>query len=171
MAPCRQSTASSAPLRRAGGPAVPGLRLLRRFSAFAGIGASGLVLNTALFVALTAVTGIPYLAASLVAMELATCWNFLLCERCLFAPSRKPGTCVARAASFFVAANATFALGGPVLVILRTGLGLPAVLANALSIASMLLLRFALAERFTWAERPQSQLRLVADEAPRGAVA
>jgi dolichol-phosphate mannosyltransferase len=122
---------------------------------FAGIGASGLVINGAVFTALT-VAGVRYFWSALVAMELSAAWNFFLYDRYFFSASRKGRPLMARAGSFLVTANATFAIGSPLLIVFRHVVGLPPMLANFLSIASTMVIRFLLADKLIWSGKKSS---------------
>jgi putative flippase GtrA len=110
-----------------------------------------LVINTALFTALTA-GGVPYMCSALIAMELSSAWNFFLYDRYLFSGSRQGR--LARAASFFVTANATFAAGTPLLMVFRQAVGLRPVVANLASITSTMAIRFLVADNLIWSSRP-----------------
>ena len=58
-------------------------------------------------------------------------------------------------ALFFLMNNAALALRGPLLIVLTSGLGIHYALSNIISLASLTLLRFALADTWIWAkDRP-----------------
>lgn len=121
---------------------------LVRLTRFMTVGATGLVINTVVFVVAT-VLGLSYLLAALLGMQIATAWNFLLTERFVF-PVSPQSNLLMRAGGFFLLANSGFAFGGPLLIMLVHFLGMPPVGANIVSVAAIFLVRFVIAERFIW---------------------
>ena len=62
-------------------------------------------------------------------------------------------------ALFFLMNNAALALRGPLLIVLTSGLGIHYALSNIISLASLTLLRFALADSWIWAKDHPPQSR------------
>jgi dolichol-phosphate mannosyltransferase len=119
------------------------------FSRFALVGATGLVVNTLAFGALTAAGGVHYLVAAAVATQFSTVWNFVLIERWVFPGRAHRRRTRARIALFAVMNNSTLLLRGPLLVLLvAEGLGTSA--ANVASLVTFTVLRFGVADTFIW---------------------
>jgi len=126
-------------------------------SAFAVVGATGLVVNTAVFAVLTAEAHLQYLLAALVATQISTTWNFVLLERWAFSdvhPVRSRGK---RAAAFFATNNVLLAARGPLLVLFVAGAGFDALAANILTLIVLFTLRFGAASGWIWAERDDAR--------------
>jgi putative flippase GtrA len=130
-----------ASMRFGGGPQ----RLLR----FVLVGASGLVVNTALLALLTDGIGLYYLVSALVATQGSTLWNFALTERWVFHDRTEDGV-VSRAALFFLVNNAALGVRGPMLFVLVSGIGLYYLAANVLAFGLLAAARYALADRLIW---------------------
>jgi dolichol-phosphate mannosyltransferase len=126
-----------------------------RFARFGIVGVSGLVVNTAVLAFLTDVTGLFYVLSAVVATQISTLWNFSFTELWVFSDREARRGRGTRMALFFLMNNAALALRGPMLIALTSGLGLHYALSNVISLVSMTLLRFALADSWIWAkERP-----------------
>jgi dolichol-phosphate mannosyltransferase len=131
------------------------LRLVR----FGLVGASGLGVNMLLLGVLTSGAGLFYLASALLATEASIVWNFVLSERWVFRGRRDRGR-LRRFVSFVAVNSLAFALSGPLLWILVSGLGLHYLVGNLLSIGVLMILRFLVADRLIWGEsRPLGRLR------------
>jgi glycosyltransferase involved in cell wall biosynthesis len=121
--------------------------LLTRFGL---VGLSGLVVNTALLAALTEVGRIHYLVSAVLATQGSTLWNFVLTDRWVFAGRIHRRSPRSRAAMFFVMNNAALLLRVPLLAALATGLGLNYLVANVISLAVLMLTRYAVADTWIW---------------------
>ena len=127
---------------------VVGLRL-GSFSRFALVGATGLVINiAAMIVALHA--GAHYLLAALLATQASSAWNFVLTELWVFRGRTFKRNLAVRAGSFFAMNNASLLVRGPIIFLLRAGLGLNPVLANVASLAAVTVSRFSLSDTWIW---------------------
>ena len=119
------------------------LRILK----FAGVGVTGVIINTSVLYALSRWAGLPLVAASAVAVELAAISNYLLNDTWTFAV-RSP--CLRG----FVKFN-TAALGGLVLnvliVWLLARLGLYFLVADLIGIAAAFTVNYAFSVRWVWA--------------------
>jgi putative flippase GtrA len=129
--------------------------LARRFIRFGVIGAGGMVVNTILFAAATEFRLSP-LAAAFLSMEIATAFNFIVLEKTVF-QGRGHGWRWARMMSFFGVATAGFLVTGPVMILLISG-ALPPVLANIAAIGSLMVVRFAIADRIIWSSGRKRQV-------------
>lgn len=123
-----------------------------RFTRFGLVGVSGLAVNMLLLAALTDLVGLYYLASAVLATQGSTLWNFALAERWVFAGANHKRSRPTRLALFLGMNNAALALRGPMLVALVSYAGLNYLLANFISLVSLTLLRFALADAWIWAK-------------------
>jgi dolichol-phosphate mannosyltransferase len=126
-----------------------------RFARFGAVGLSGLVVNTAVLAFLTDFVGLFYVVSAVFATQVSTLWNFGFTEFWVFSDREARRGRGSRMALFFLMNNAALALRGPVLIVLTSGLGLHYALSNIISLASLTLLRFAVADSWIWAkDRP-----------------
>ncbi len=121
-----------------------------RFAQFLLVGGSGLVVNVAAFAAFARLGGLHYLIAAVLATQVSTLWNFVLAERWVFSARREARSATSRLALFWAMNNVALALRGPMLVVLVSSLYLDAVLANLLTLLSLTILRFGLADTWIW---------------------
>jgi dolichol-phosphate mannosyltransferase len=127
-----------------------------RFARFGAVGASGLVVNTVLLAALTDVVGLFYVVSAIIATQGSTLWNFCLTELWVFSDRDHKRGWGSRMALFFLMNNAALAVRGPLLVLLTSGLGIHYVVSNVISLLTLTLVRFALADTWIWAKAPPS---------------
>src|SRR5215213_4131030 len=123
-----------------------------RFARFGAVGLSGLVVNTAVLAFLTDFVGLFYVVSAVFATQVSTLWNFCFTEFWVFADREARRGRGSRMALFFLMNNAALALRGPLLIGLTSGLGMHYALSNVISLASLTLLRFALADSWIWAK-------------------
>ena len=130
------------------------LRLLARlrFARFGAVGLSGLVVNTAVLAFLTDFVGLFYVVSAVFATQVSTLWNFCFTEVWVFSDREARRGRGSRMALFFLMNNAALALRGPLLIVLTSGLGMHYALSNVISLASLTLLRFAIADSWIWAK-------------------
>ncbi|MEK6228231.1 MAG: glycosyltransferase family 2 protein [Actinomycetota bacterium] len=129
-----------------------------RFARFGAVGASGLVVNTALLAVLTDVVGLFYVVSAVIATQGSTLWNFGLTERWVFGDRSHKRSAGTRLALFLLMNNAALAVRGPLLIVLTSGLGVHYVVSNVLSVAALTLVRFALADTWIWAKAPSERV-------------
>jgi dolichol-phosphate mannosyltransferase len=129
-----------------------------RFARFGAVGASGLVVNTALLAALTDLVGLFYVVSAVIATQGSTLWNFCLTELWVFSDRDHKRGFGTRMALFFLMNNAALAVRGPLLVLLTSGLGIHYVVSNILSLLGLTLVRFALADTWIWAKAAPREL-------------
>jgi dolichol-phosphate mannosyltransferase len=149
----RRSGQSKAGVREA----VRYLSLLARlrFARFGAVGISGLVVNTAVLAFLTDFAGLFYVVSAIFATQVSTLWNFCFTELWVFSDRETKRGRGARMGLFFLMNNAALALRGPLLIVLTSGLGMHYALSNIVSLVSLTLVRFAVADSWIWAkERP-----------------
>lgn len=126
-----------------------GIRALR-FTKFAIVGASGIAVNTALLFVLAEGAHLYYLAAAAIATEVSIASNYLLSDLWVFSESKPQRGRLSRLLTFFLVNNAALSLGGPMLFMLASVLGVNYLLANLITIASLAVVRFAVADAWIW---------------------
>jgi dolichol-phosphate mannosyltransferase len=130
-----------------------------RFSGFLVVGGVCTLLNLAIVYLLTHFDLLPYLAASIIAWEATILLNFALNDRLTFrALAAHAGSWIARLLRFHGAYLAGEALAIALGAALHLGFGVPAVLAQAISVGVATLINFA-SVRF-WAYRTRSVARV-----------
>jgi len=124
-----------------------------RLAGFTLVGATGLLVNTLFFWALAVQANLNYVLAALIATQGSTLWNFALNERFVFRKIEKRHGFGARMALFFTLNNAALLLRGPLLVVFVSPslLGLDPVLGNLISLLTLTLIRFSIADVWIWA--------------------
>ena len=135
-------------LRKGGGYLVTFWRL--RLTRFGAVGASGLIVNTALLGAFTELVGIPYWVSAVLATQGSTLWNFGLIELWVFPDRQERRARSSRLVMFLVMNNAALLLRGPILVLLTEGLGVFYLLSNVISLVTVTLVRYAISDRLIW---------------------
>jgi dolichol-phosphate mannosyltransferase len=129
----------------------------QRFGKFATVGISGLAVNMALLAALTEIGGMYFLLSAALATQGSTLWNFVLTERWVFRDRENRWGGVPRVAMYFLMNNAAFALRGPMLFVLVSSLGMHYLLANLISLATLTVIRYAVADAWIWKERSRAR--------------
>lgn len=143
--------------------------LLRAF-AFGLIGLSGLVVNTAvLWLLHLEVLQVHYLIAATLATEVSTAWLFVLTETLLYRKN-KPGTVRSRGVRFFLLNHFALAVRLPLLALLVDGMHVDVLIANALTLALLFLVRFVVADSAIYGkgepacdEPPREPIRVLVD--------
>jgi dolichol-phosphate mannosyltransferase len=120
------------------------------------VGASGLVVNQILFVALTEFIGVYYLASALFATLGSTTWNFLWADRWAYGDRRTAMPGVQRYATFLAINLGLLAVRGPILVGLTEVLGLDYAWSNLVSLVALTVLRLAIADLWIWRAAPST---------------
>ena len=123
-----------------------------RLGRFGLVGATGLVVNTVLFAVLADVLGVWYLAAAVVATQGSSLWNFVLTDRWVFRGRTRRLGLPSRLAAYLAMNNLALLVRVPLLFALVNGLGMHHVIANVVSLATLTLARFGLAEMWIWGE-------------------
>jgi dolichol-phosphate mannosyltransferase len=145
----RRAGRSKASIQEGGRYLAQLLRL--RLARFGAVGASGLVVNTALLAALTELAGIHYVVSAVIATQGSTLWNFSLTELWVFPDRHDRRSRISRLVLFLAMNNAALALRGPILVILTSELGVYYLASNLISLVTLTLIRYALSDRWIWA--------------------
>jgi dolichol-phosphate mannosyltransferase len=121
-----------------------------RIGRFGIVGATGLVVNTALLALIAGRGGVHYVLAAIIATQGSTLWNFVLSERWVFSHDRGRRTFASRMAMYFAVNNAANALRVPVLVLLTSGIGINYLVSNLITLLVLFAGRFSLADRWIW---------------------
>jgi glycosyltransferase involved in cell wall biosynthesis len=121
-----------------------------RFTLFAIVGLSGLLVNTLLLAAFTEVGHLYYLLSAVLATQGSTLWNFALTERWVFQGGDRKHGKVGRFIRFAAINNAALAARGPLLYVFASLFGIQYLVANVLSLLLLTILRFGLADTWIW---------------------
>ena len=130
-----------------------GLRLdagVLRLARFGLVGISGLVVNALVLGFATEVLGIFYLLSALIATQGSTLWNFGFSEAWVFGHRHSAQGRPRRLAMFLVMNNAAFGVRGPMIIALTSILGIHYLASNLFSLIALMVLRYAVADRFIW---------------------
>ena len=121
-----------------------------RFGRFGLVGASGIIVNSLALAALRGGAGLGVLVAALAATQCSSLWNFVLAERFVFRDVPAWRSLRARVIAFFAINNVAFLIRGPLLLGLVSLFGMHYLVANLISLCSLTIARFALADRWIW---------------------
>ena len=125
-------------------------RRFRHLVPFALVGASGLLVNSAILAAATRALGLSMLALSAALATVgSTLWNFTLTEVWVFRDRRRPGW-LKRLVMFFIMNNAALLLRVPIIQELTFGLHVHYLLSNLISIGTVTLIRYLFADALIW---------------------
>lgn len=121
----------------------------KRFSAFALVGASGVVVNV---VAMWVLHGamVNYLVAAVLATQIAIAWNFLLSELFVFKDWRGHHTLGRRTWRYFLVNNIDTLVRIPLLAVLVQGLGMRPSPANFLIIVAAAGIKYVFVSRLVY---------------------
>lgn len=130
-----------------------------RLLSFLLVGASGVVINSLLLAVATEWLSLHYLISAAVATIGSTIWNFILTEVWVFQNRPTAQERPLRFTLFFLMNVGALALRGPIMYTLTSGLGIHYLLSNLISLAAVMLIRFAFADKLIWSEaRPLGNL-------------
>ncbi len=121
-----------------------------RFARFGLVGASGLPVNMLAFWLLAGPLGLHYLLAAAAATQLSSAWLFAFTEAWVFRGAAHRRPLRARLGLFFLMNNLALALRGPLLVGLVSVLQMDSLLANFISLVSLTLIRYGVADTWIW---------------------
>jgi dolichol-phosphate mannosyltransferase len=138
-----------------------------RLAGFALVGAFGVLVNTVALTFLTRELHLWYLAASVLATQIAIVVNYALAERYVFRGVKTSRSPSLRLASYVLINNVSLLISGPVLWLLVSGFGMALVFANVLSLVALAVLRFAIADAYVWGSRSIRLPRLALAEGAR----
>jgi putative flippase GtrA len=129
------------------------------FVRFLMVGASGLGVNTLALAAFTELGGMHPLMSATVATQVSTLWNFGLTETWVFGKRETGGGFWQRLVSFLVMNNAMLLLRAPILALLVDRLAVHYIIANLISLFTMTVLRYLLADKWIWNKNKSAQKR------------
>jgi dolichol-phosphate mannosyltransferase len=129
---------------------------LTRFLGFAIVGASGLVVNTAVLIALTENVGLHYLVSVVLATQFSSTWNFALAEKFVFEGQGGSAARGGRLLAFLAVNNAALLLRAPMVFILTSPVGIQYAASNLISLLALTGLRFLIADSVIWSSRKES---------------
>jgi glycosyltransferase involved in cell wall biosynthesis len=121
----------------------------RLFTRFGLVGASGLLVNMALFAAFLAL-GVHYVPAALLATQGSTVWLFLLTDRWVFRNRELARSTASRFVLYFLMNNLSLLVRVPLLLGLVDVLNLDPLLGNFVSLVALTLARFVVADSWIW---------------------
>jgi glycosyltransferase involved in cell wall biosynthesis len=122
------------------------LRLVR----FGLVGASGIPVNMAAFWLFVGPLGLHYLAAAALATQISTLWLFAFTELWVFRQADHKRSLLGRAGLFFLMNNVALALRSPMLVLLVSVLGVGYLTANLITLLTLTLARYSVADSWIW---------------------
>lgn len=122
------------------------LRLMR----FGLVGASGIPVNMAAFWLFVGPLGLHYLAAAALATQISTLWLFAFTELWVFRQADHRRSLLGRAGLFFLMNNVALALRSPMLVLLVSVLGVGYLTANLITLLTLTLARYSVADSWIW---------------------
>lgn len=129
---------------------------MHRIIRFALVGGTGFVVNTAVLAAGSGLVGLHYLVGSLLATVVSTTSNFWLTDQWVFRDRPSDTSLLGRYAIFMGLSLVTLVIRGPLLVGLVEAADLHYLLANAISLLTLMALRYRFSGSVIW-RRPQPQ--------------
>jgi dolichol-phosphate mannosyltransferase len=124
-----------------------------RFTEFALVGLSGLLVNSLVLYLVTAQLDIYYLVSVAIATVASTLWNFGLNEAWVFRSRSGASDRVRRLGMFFTLNIAALGLRSPVIFVMTSWMGIHYIASNLISLVLMTVLRFALADSIIWGQK------------------
>ncbi|WP_344139532.1 glycosyltransferase family 2 protein [Luedemannella flava] len=120
-----------------------------RMLGYAAVGVSGVLPNLVTLQVLTAVFGVHYLTAAVIANQVAIGWNFVLTDKLIFR-SRRQRSLLARLGQFAVLGNVDLVARIPLLALLVGELGLGYLSGTAVTLLVMFAIRFFVLDRLVY---------------------
>src|SRR3970040_609042 len=117
---------------------------------FLACGASGILVNTVLLAFLAEVMEIHYLVSAVLATQGSTLWNFALHQALVFRSRPAGRTLLGRLGRYLLVNNAALLPRAPMLAGLVTWFGIHSLAANLVTLVSLALLRFLVADLWIW---------------------
>ena len=129
------------------------LRFGHTFLNFLVVGASGLVVNTALLYMFADWFNLHYLVAAVLATQGSTLWNFVLSEIWVFKgrpQAQDTGQRWRRMATYYLMNNGLLVARGPVLALMVSVLGINYLVSNLFTLIVITMIRFTLSDKLIW---------------------
>jgi putative flippase GtrA len=137
----------------------------RRLAGFAAVGALGVAVNSGVLALLTRTVHLWYLIASVLATQIAILSNFALTEWLVFRAAQTNKSLLCRLGSYLVVNDTSLLITGPLLLLLVSALGMDVLIANALTLALLVLGRFSIADSYIWGGKSLAPKRLALSQA------
>lgn len=128
-----------------------------RLVVFGAIGLSGFIPNLAVVYVLCRYFGMNYIPATVLATQVAIAWNFLLLEKIVYARSRQ-GPWYTRITSFLLLNNSDLLVRIPLLAALVNEAHVNYLLATAVTLVALCLIRFAVTDRLIYRLRSRTSV-------------
>jgi dolichol-phosphate mannosyltransferase len=134
---------------------------LRRTLAFGTVGLTGFLPNLVVLWLLTAVLGVHYALAAVVATQAAIVWNFVLLDLFVFTGQHR-WRVRRRFGSFLLVNNLDLVLRIPLLALLVERFGVDVLVGTVITLVAVFLLRFLVTDRFVYlARRPEPETSII----------
>lgn len=124
------------------------------FIRFCLVGASGILVNSAMLWLATSVFGVYYLYSGVFATLVSSSWNCLLTELWVFGPESKQSPLLRRVVPFFLLNLAALGIRTPIIAWLTESLHVFYLISNLISLVLLLLGRYLVARSWIWPARP-----------------
>ncbi len=121
-----------------------------RFTSFALVGVSGLLVNSLVLYLATSSLHIFYLISAAIATVASTLWNFILVESWVYRAGSKADGRFRRLGMFFVMNVIALGARSPLIFVMTSVLGVHYVLSNLVSLGFLTVLRFFTADYLIW---------------------
>jgi dolichol-phosphate mannosyltransferase len=119
---------------------------------FSAVGASGIIVNQVLVVALTEIVGVYYIASAMLATFGSSTWNFIGADTWAFAHRRPKGSRQNRYLGFLGVNLGLLAARVPMIWLLTEVIGIHYAASNLISLGVLFGLRLAIADRWLWGD-------------------
>ncbi len=125
-----------------------------RFTGFALVGLSGILINSLVLFLVTDIFHLYYLLSVGIATIASTLWNFILTESWVYRSKAQGSGRARRLALFFAVNTLALSLRTPMIYVLTSMLGVHYLVSNLVSLALLTILRFELADNIIWSPTP-----------------
>jgi dolichol-phosphate mannosyltransferase len=131
-----------------------------RFVLFAGVGFSGIFVNSLAVYLVTDKLHIYYLYSAALATVASTVWNFALTEALVYRNQKRAKGMWGRFGLFFIMNSVALALRTPMIYLLTTLMGVYYVASNLISLVVLTVLRFLLADNLIWGQKSTKKSKI-----------
>jgi glycosyltransferase involved in cell wall biosynthesis len=128
---------------------------IMRFTGFALVGLSGVLVNSLALYLVTDQLNIFYLYSTLIATVVSTLWNFTFTETLVYKSERRTNRISYRLGMFLLLNILALALRTPIIYLFTEVLGMYYLISNLVSLAILSIIRFVLADNFIWTKSNQ----------------
>jgi len=127
-----------------------------RFLRFGLVGATGLLVNSAVMALFTSGFGLHYLWSAGVATQASTAWNFLFSEWWVFQDRTDPRHGMVRFGMFWLMNNLALPVRAVIIWMLTDLAGMHYLVSNLISLIVIMLGRYSLSDSFIWRSSTQA---------------